>query len=131
MTANKSLTMPGLAIPLEYFADFLRGEFDGDGCIFGYKDKRWPNSYMHYTSFISASPNFIQWLRITISQQVKGIGVGTMRWTGGAYQLSYAKKDTSLLFGFMYYNEAVPRLIRKYERFLELFALNPYPIKDA
>lgn len=126
ITPNKSLTIPALFIPPAYFADFLRGEFDGDGCIYGYQDLRWRSSFMYYTSFASASPAFLHYLRETISSEISGIGIGTLRRGGGCYQLSYAKRDSDLLFIYMYYHENLPHLVRKHARYLELFALNPY-----
>ena len=130
MTPNKSLIIPGLKIPKEYFADFLRGEFDGDGCIYGYKDSRWPNSFMHYTTFTCASLAFLKWIQDSINTQISCAGMGTLRKSGGAYQLSYAKKDSLLIFNYMYYDDDVPRLIRKYQRYLELFLTNPYAVKE-
>lgn len=40
LTPNKSKTLGPLAIPDEYFRDFLRGEFDGDGCWSGERHAR-------------------------------------------------------------------------------------------
>ena len=130
MTPNKSLTMPGLSIPSKYFADFLRGEFDGDGSIWGYQDKRWRNSFMHYTCFISASSDFILWLRESISLSLPGIGNGTLKPGSRCFQLKYAKQDSQLLFKYMYYRPDLPHLHRKHARYLELFAVNPYAIKE-
>jgi intein/homing endonuclease len=58
LTPAKSFTMSKLGVPDEYYADFLRGYFDGDGTFYGYWDKRWKNSLMYYTEFSSASVNF-------------------------------------------------------------------------
>ena len=45
LTPNKSKTLAPLAIPDEYFRDFLRGEFDGDGCWSGERHARRMNSH--------------------------------------------------------------------------------------
>lgn len=41
LTPAKSKTIGKLLIPDEYFFDFLRGSFDGDGGTYSYWDKRW------------------------------------------------------------------------------------------
>ena len=46
LTLAKSLTLDKIYVPDKYYFDFLRGVFDGDGCIRGFKDIRWPNSHM-------------------------------------------------------------------------------------
>ncbi len=53
VTPKKSLTLGKLSIPDEYFFDFLRGCFDGDGCSYSYWDPRWKSSFMFYISFTS------------------------------------------------------------------------------
>jgi hypothetical protein len=123
---RKSKTLKSLAIPDTLFPDFFRGCFDGDGCITAYYDKRWKNSYMYYTSIVSASLDFILWIQETVARLCQGI-TGHIRKSGlDLYQLAYAKKDSRLLFDFMYYHEAVPRLTRKYNRYLEIFTEDPY-----
>ncbi len=62
ITPAKSKTIQSVNLPDEYYFAFLRGYFDGDGTIYGYIDPRWNKSYMYYTSFASASPNFLVWL---------------------------------------------------------------------
>jgi hypothetical protein len=52
---NKTKTMGVLKIPDIYFADFLRGHLDGNGCTYSYWDKRWKSSFLLYMTFISAS----------------------------------------------------------------------------
>jgi hypothetical protein len=38
---NKSKKLGAIKIPDEYFFDFLRGHFDGDGSCYSYWDQRW------------------------------------------------------------------------------------------
>ncbi len=126
LTQNKSLTISEIEIPSDFFADFLRGYFDGDGCIYGVWDKRWKNSYMFYTSFVCASLPFLKWLQLKISLNLPEVE-GSIRFSGkGTYQLSYAKHDSRKLFNFMYYNDTVLCLHRKRQRYLEVFATDPY-----
>src|SRR3989338_5658815 len=70
LTPNKSKTIGPLKIPGDFFFDFLRGVFDGDGSTYSYWDPRWKSSFMFYTEFASASPNFINWLREEIRLHV-------------------------------------------------------------
>src|SRR3990167_4467726 len=63
---NKSQKLGALIIPDEYFFDFLRGSFDGDGSFYSYFDPRWKSSFMFYLNFTSASPEHIDWLRHTL-----------------------------------------------------------------
>src|SRR3989344_1701616 len=60
---NKTKIIGAVKIPNNYFFDFLRGHFDGDGTFYSYWDPRWKSSYMYYTVFISASKKHIPWLR--------------------------------------------------------------------
>ena len=62
-TKNKSLTIKMVNLPDKYYADFLRGLFDGDGYSYSYYDKRWKSSFMFYVGFCSGSVAFIGWLQ--------------------------------------------------------------------
>ncbi len=107
----KSHILGEIYVPDEYYFDFLRGVFDGDGCVRGFKDIRWPNSHMFYVEFASASPTFIQFLQHNnsrLAQTTKG-----SIHPGRALTLSYAKKDSIKLAIAMYYAEGIPALTRK------------------
>src|SRR5262245_26965983 len=45
---NKTKVLGSIKVPDEYFFDFLRGHFDGDGCSYSYWDPRWHSSFMLY-----------------------------------------------------------------------------------
>src|SRR3989344_322038 len=70
LTPAKSKTLGKVDVPDKYFFDFLRGCFDGDGCFYSYWDKRWQSSFMFYTEFASASPEFILWLQDKIFKKI-------------------------------------------------------------
>ena len=113
---NKSKKLKELKIPNEYFFDFLRGHFDGDGSCYGYWDKRWSSSFMFYTKFVSASKKHILWLRSKI-KKLSGIKGDLSR--GGEtpiYQLKYAKKESRILISKIYHKENLPYLKRKYKK---------------
>lgn len=129
LTPAKSKTMRNLAIPENYYADFLRGYFDGDGTIHGYWDKRWKNSYMYYSSYASASYEFLKWLQ-TMNSLYALTSPGKIKPGARVLNLTYAKKDSKKLFYFMYYNQNLPMLSRKYEKFIAFLETDPYGNKE-
>lgn len=100
-------------IPKNYFFDFLRGHFDGDGSFYSYWDPRWRSSFMFYTVFISASKNHIDWLRKIIFKLVKIKGHITKSVSDSTYQLKYAKSESLKLLPKLYYDKSVVCLSRK------------------
>lgn len=118
---NKSLKLAGIIIPEEYFFDFLRGLFDGDGSFYYYWDKRWKSSLMFYTSFISASKQHILWLKSHINELLKVKGHITHAKMSSIYQLKYAKKESIILIKNMYYSDTIPCLQRKRLKIFSLF----------
>ena len=118
LTPNKSKTLGEVKIPDKYFFDFTRGHFDGDGSCYSYWDKRWPNSFMFYTYFISSSIAHINWLRSKI-QEFTGIK-GSIDVSRNAWQLQYAKRESIILWEKMYYKKNLPCLLRKYDKIKEI-----------
>lgn len=110
---NKSKIINRIKIPKEYYYDFLRGHFDGDGTFYSYYDPRWRSSYMFYTAFVSASKNHIQWLQMNIERNLGIWGHITKSINNSVYQLKYAKADSLKLLPKLYYNSNVVCLSRK------------------
>ena len=100
---NKSKIIGEIKIPEEYFFDFLRGSFDGDGCTYSYWDKRWRSSFMFYTCFVSASRAHVDWLQKIIKHH---LGLQGHMTHGGPkqelHQLKYAKAESLKLLRKMY-----------------------------
>lgn len=119
LTPRKSKTIGALQISKRYFRDFLRGCFDGDGTIYAYWDRRWPNSYMYYLQVSSASIPFLQWLQKNILD-LTGEN-GRIQPAGRCFQLVFAKKATRAIFDKMFYSRAVPHLERKRRRADQIF----------
>lgn len=120
LTPKKSKTISSLNIPENVFFDFLRGLFDGDGCIYSYWDPRWHSSFMFYLGFTSGSDAFIAWLRLRLRQilSINGqIANGTRATT-----LRFAKAESLKIIEKMYYNTSVPKLDRKYQKILKILA---------
>ncbi len=131
LTPNKSLTIGAIAIPDEFFIDFLRGHLDGDGSITTYSDKY--NTFKDpkyvynriWLRFISASQDHMIWLQETITRlfSVKGRLHKTKPNAVGnsMFILKYGKKESLTLLSKIYYSNDLPCLSRKrqvYESFL-------------
>ena len=110
---NKSKIIAEIKVPDDYFFDFLRGCFDGDGSIHSYWDKRWKSSFMFYLSFVSASEKHILWLQSEIFKRTKLAGHITSNKVKTVFQLKYAKKDSIVVIHRMYHSKSVTHLIRK------------------
>jgi hypothetical protein len=122
LTPAKSLTLGPLAVPDEYFADFLRGCIDGDGSITTYTDRyntfRNPQ-YVYtrlYVSLVSASFRFVDWVRATVQRLIGLSGYVSARRSpmrNPIWRLAYAKRESLALLRWIYYNADVPCLARK------------------
>lgn len=113
LTQSKSLTIKKVKIPREFFFDFLRGCFDGDGSTYSYWDLRWKSSFMFYTGFASGSKDFLVWLRKEVCDRLKIKGHLTKGKVHSANQLKYAKKDSLVLLKSIYYPGVKSYLLRK------------------
>ncbi len=109
----KSKTLGKLEIPDEYFFDFLRGVFDGDGTIYSYWDKRWKSSFMFYISFASASKIFVEWLRLQINKHLECNGHMKKAQKSSTYQLTYAKEESLRILRKIYASSRSISLNRK------------------
>ncbi|MBI2607317.1 MAG: LAGLIDADG family homing endonuclease [Candidatus Doudnabacteria bacterium] len=112
LTVAKSKTIKQIDIPDRYFPDFLRGLFDGDGTFYTFWDKRWPKSFGFKTSFASASPDFIKWLRTEL-KRLYGL-TGSVHKGVGVSNLEYTKGDSRKIFNVMYHRKDLLFLSRKY-----------------
>ncbi|MDO8575360.1 MAG: LAGLIDADG family homing endonuclease [bacterium] len=70
LTPRKSKTLGIIKINKKYFADFLRGVIDGDGCLYSWKNNS--NDHIQWSlSIIGIATNFINWLRKEIEDVYK------------------------------------------------------------
>ena len=122
LTSNKSKTIGKLNIPEEFFFDFFRGVWDGDGTIYAYWDPRWESSYMFYIAITSASRSFLEWLNSEIRNQIQIEGRITRNST--AYQLRFAKQGSRTLFKHMHYSKDIPYLTRKFAKAQKIFRID-------
>lgn len=115
LSSAKSKTISAVFVPDQYFPDFLRGYFDGDGTTYSFYDSLFPKSYRFYLSFASASPAFVYWLRKRMDEKV-GVKGHICHYTQrkGYLQLKYAKKEAVAICHYMYYSRIAPFLKRKF-----------------
>lgn len=123
LTPRKSLTIGALAVPDEYFRDFLRGHLDGDGSIIVYVDRyctKLKPKYVYqrlYIRFLSASRPHVEWLQKKTTLLLGVDGYLSVQRRGvrrsQLYTLHFAKKEAIKLLRWMYYSPDVPCLKRK------------------
>jgi hypothetical protein len=123
ITPHKTKTIGAVAIPDQYFFDFLRGHHDGDGTFYAYWDLRWHSSYTFYMVFVSASEKHIVWLREEINQRIGIRGHLTKTGKTPIYSLKYAKSESLILLPEMYYNPDVVCLSRKRDKIEKALAV--------
>jgi hypothetical protein len=121
---KKSKILGELKIPKEYFFDFLRGSFDGDGSFYSYWDKRWRSSFLFYLEFVSASKTHIDWLRKHIRDNLKVNGHLSGDGKKTTFQLKYAKKEAVEIIRKMYYNTNIICLKRKKNKIFKALNIN-------
>jgi len=121
MKPRKSLDIKFPDVPTQYLRDFIRGVFDGDGCVYyrtGSKTK------LLNTSFVSASKNFIYGLESALhilgmaKRKIYEYQNKNMQTKNIYYTLRYCHKESLELFKIMY--EGLKNnlyLERKYDKF--------------
>lgn len=123
LSPAKSKTISSVAIPDEYFLDFLRGYFDGDGSSFSFYDRVYKKSYRFYISFTSASPLFVNWLRKKIGDMCRVYGHIARNSNNTYVQLKYSKREAVILSKRMYYSNTVPSLRRKHLKIMRSLSI--------
>jgi hypothetical protein len=118
---NKSKIMKMPTIPKRFFGDFVRGYFDGDGCVFFklYKPSDRKGMRWSFTSrFTSGNRRFLKDLLTLLRgyEVNKGFIYTKKRRdkTISGYELVLSHKDSVALFALMYNNSACMKLDRKY-----------------
>jgi len=101
LSQNKSLTLGALAIPNQYFVDFLRGVIDGDGCM-----RRWlhasNNKEQWSLRIYSGSEKFIEWLNNITKELLKTSGK-IHRGSESLWVLKYGKMAARAIAQRCYY----------------------------
>lgn len=107
-TERKSLTVEFPEVPEEYLPDFIRGYFDGDGCIMRLKNNR-VNS-----AFTCGSKIFLDKL-LEILRDKAGVEGGS--YDASCVSLKFGKKDSFKIGDYIYQNDPELFLKRKRDKF--------------
>ena len=115
LTPAKSKTLGPLLIPVEFFADFLRGCIDGDGNI---SVSNHPES-QHFqlrVRLASASVQFLYWIKGEIAKNfnITGGWIQDLGQKGLNYYLAFGKSDSIIILKRIYYPGVSSYLSRKY-----------------
>jgi hypothetical protein len=127
-TPNKSLTLNFPKVPNSALSDFVRGYFDGDGCIhYGLHNRknRKRKQSIFMSRFTCGNRNFLESLQQKLCQVVK-LGKGSLHRHTTVWDLAYAGKDTGQLYYFIYPKPNVHCLLRKRKKFEEGIAKTSY-----
>ena len=129
---NKSLTIKFPNIPKNYLSDFVRGYFDGDGCVMIQKIKGKKQDIVIKklsTVFTSGSKKFLE----RLAEEIREI-IGTRQrnvYDGhNSYMLSYSTGDSIKIFKFMYNKKGTIYVKRKFDIYCEYFRLRPNKIDN-
>lgn len=109
-TERKSLTVEFPEIPKEYLHDFIRGYFDGDGCVMNLKNDRLNSA------FTCGSRKFLESL-LTILREEAGIEGGSF--DDSCSSLKFGKRDTIRLGNYIYKDNPELFLLRKKQKFFK------------
>ena len=106
---SKSLRFP--QVPAEVLGSFVRGYFDGDGCVyFGEHFSKWHGRkvWVFTTIFTSGCRDFLEVLHEKLKKQgVLGGRIGTKK---RGYELVLSRHDSLALYRLMYHTAKVARL---------------------
>lgn len=120
-------------IPPRYLNHFVRGYFDGDGCVYlqKKKGKRQSVAFKRISViFTSGSKIFLE----GVVSALRNIGVNQDKIynSNRAYQLRYSISDSVKLFKFLYKNASQKNYLeRKFKIFLEYFQLCPARVDEG
>lgn len=127
-TPNKSKVVRFPIVPKILLGDFVRGYFDGDGCVFFKRYKVTDRKKMRWvftTRFTSGSRMFLEGL-LAILRENAGIQKGfiTTKSNKSGWELVFSHKDSVALSHFMYNNVPrnlfLPRKFRIYKKALRI-----------
>lgn len=119
LTPRKSKIIKLPIIPKEYFADFVRGNFDGDGCVkfaFYKRKGRKKQTVVFCTRFSSGSKIFLEQLLKTLQKNASILGGSVLTKKdkkGDNYELQLSTNDSFRLYDFMYKNVKKGNFLRR------------------
>ena len=114
---NKSKRLPLPKIPQKYFGDFVRGYFDGDGCVYfshlQYADRKEPR-WVLLTLFTSGCRAFLNSLWDAL--KTRGIRGGSLKKKTRGFELVFSHSDSVALHHVMYHTTQVAGFCLKRKR---------------
>lgn len=113
---RKSMVIDFPIIPSNYLAPFIRGLWDGDGCVsVNHRERKYSSS------IVSGSEKLISRLRDILKLHIENCG-GCLRKikNSNCYELAFSKNDTIKLRNFMYGDNSKLMLYRKQEKFISI-----------
>ena len=126
---RKSLTLQLPQIPIELSSHFVRGYFDGDGCVYyarlKFADRKNRRQILN-TLFTCGTRTFLKSLHTLLKSQ--GVSGGTIRTKRRGFDLSLSHRDSLALYKLMYNTGPATGLYlpRKYKTFQRAIK-NLYP----
>lgn len=100
LTPRKSLTLKFPNVPEEYLSHFIRGYFDGDGCInISYKHKS--KTPVLATIFTCGSKDFLTSLLYTLKDKLN-LEVNNINFQSNAFRLRFRKNNSLKLLKYIY-----------------------------
>lgn len=129
-TARKSNDLVFPNVPTEYLGHFVRGYFDGDGCVYfnslafaDRKNKRW----ILLLLFTSGSRGFLDSLKAILSEF--GVKGGYVFEKSRGFDLRFSHKDSLAIYMMMYHTAPIsdlylPRKREKLERAIQVLGLD-------
>jgi hypothetical protein len=101
LTPRKSKTIRMPAVPSEFFGDFVRGCFDGDGSVSVWQDPRWKRAWQIRSVFCSASLSFLQGMQKRLCEE-SDLSNGSIQRLTREYLLCYSIADSIKLHRAIY-----------------------------
>ncbi len=103
-TQSKSRTLSFPKIPKTYLKDFIRGYFDGDGCVFFascFSKERNKDIWVFTTSFTSGSRKFLEELHAEL--RTLGLAGGSLKAKERGFELVFSRRDSLALYRLIYH----------------------------
>lgn len=119
-TPRKSLTVRFPAVPDEVLAHFVRGNLDGDGCVYvgKYLRKNGRDQLAFSARFTCGTYEFLKVMQERLNR-LTGIGLGSIHKHGTVWNLGYSAHAARQLYQFLYPTTTVPCLMRKRNKFIQ------------
>lgn len=118
-TPAKSLILRWPLVPAKVLSHFVRGYFDGDGCIaygsYVHSGTKVPTRQL-FVQFVSGSRRFLQGLHDAL-RNVDAVAGGSLSLASSGFHLQYSTRDAIRLHQFIYPRYDIPCLHRKRVKF--------------